>query len=120
MTCVDALHVWVIGQSGWLRGDIPEPIRSISEDDPNDLYRMVIIGEELPSDGVPYINRWPGWVYCAGMTRQKPRRDVQRFRVAGETLLGIMYDHYDQTGRPGTAILRQLEVPFAYRGISLV
>lgn len=117
-TRAGALHVWVIGQSGWLNGEMPEPIRSIGEDDANDLYRVVIIGEELPSDGAAYINRWPGWVYRVGMTRQKPPRDVQRFRVAGEALLGIMYDHYDQTGRPGTAILEQLEVPFIYRGIN--
>ena len=107
----DPLHVWVIGDQGWLARPLAEPIHSICESETDPSYRMVIVGVGLGRIRQPYLANWGAWVYAAGMRRKRRHVSLAGFRSAGTTLLKKMHDYYGWRGEPPSAVLHALELP---------
>ncbi|MGE3600789.1 MAG: hypothetical protein AB7N70_35145 [Dehalococcoidia bacterium] len=114
----DPTHVWVIGAAGWI-ANAPRLMREIAEDDSDQAYRQIILGQGLAPVGRPG-NREPGWDdgwrYRVGMARRKKSTDRQRFEQASHALLGHMLDRRAESPNAPSEVLGQLGIPFEFCG----
>ena len=112
-------HVWVVGSGSWAR-KAPEPIRSFSDRDSDDHYRVVITGEGCASGRLTgmlcvstnYSAR------AAGMTRMKKHRYLYEYRRHACLLLEVMHECYLRTRAPPSEVLDNLGVPYFFRQAS--
>ena len=112
-------HAWVVGSGSWAR-KAPEPIRSFSDRDLDDHYRLVITGEGCAHgklSGMLCVSTNDS-ARAAGMTRMKKHRYVFEYRRHACLLLEAMHKCYLRTRAPPSEILDSLGVPYFFREVS--
>ena len=51
----DLVHVWVVGEPGWLKHRLPEPFATLADNEKDDRYRVLVIGRrEIDATGFGY------------------------------------------------------------------
>ncbi len=109
------LHVWTIQRARHI-DDIAQPLGAFFKGEDREDYRVVIIGEGIAGMERPYVTNWNSWLYGAGMRHKKRHENRAEVRTAGETLLGVMQDDYNDTGHSPTKTLIDFSVNVTFTG----
>jgi len=117
---VDHIHVSVVGGPGWIARAPPtlRGIADIHQPESSPDYRLIVLGFDISSlpDAESYFADMEGWVYSAGLRRQKNRPPRAGFRKACQALLNDLRRGYLDRGVGPDLSLRQLGVQVAYVG----
>ena len=105
----DPLHVWIVGQPGWLKAASFEA-RALSGGEVSDDYRWVIIGEGYaPSSGI-YWHAWDQWLRRAGLRQRRRDQRPNDFAERAHRLVSRLRSDLD-TGTMAEELLDRYELP---------